>query len=391
MKKTLFSIVFSLLFCFFAATFSFSSEIPNEFLFIEGSAERNDQLDFFITNFNIEAVAAGYTITESKNDAAFTFRFAVSPNTIIDDEGKKQPALQDDNQFVIRISLVYNNTDDEVLYFDFFFTELDEMYEYTQSIFNKATIYIPPSDKEIIVEIKVPGEIDRGWQNKWLYLKLSVDYPISFFALQPTGLKGNGQAAYGEIYDPITGMISYVFMPLDHIINPRPGLTAGIEIQILNFISFAFNFHATLGDTATYSFFNMAASAELRFNIKTKNFLLQPYGAFMYPLNKSGVFKEVPLFAAGGGIEAGVRGGKNGSFFLNVNFLYYFGDVLMHNKYGPLYPLPKEIHYKRFTLGLGIGYKLGFANRKPRRQNDIPASLPDVSEEESIEPVPKEN
>ena len=42
----------------------------------------------------------------------------------------------------------------------------------------------------------------------------------------------------------------------------------------------------------------------------------------------------------------------------------YFGDVGRINPHGDLYPNPKVIHYRRSVIGLGIGYKVGFIDRK---------------------------
>jgi len=379
MKKTLFTIVFYALFCAFAAVSSLAQDIPNEFLYMEGSAVRQDQLEFFLTNFKIEAAGAGYTITETRNEAAFTFRFIISQNTVIDSGGNRVPAPPDDNQFVMRISLIKNAGSEEILTFDFYFTELLEMYEHTFSIFHRAVIYIPPSVREVIVEkevvvevereveVLVEGEIDRSWQNRWLYINLSVDYPISFYQLQPTGLKGANIGVYspGGLDENGEEILADV-MPLDHKIIPQPGMTLGLEFQFLNFMSLEINFQANIGDPRTYYFVNLFAGAELKFAIKTKYFMIQPYLGFLYPLNVSDEFKEFPLFAAGGGLEVGVRGGKLGAFFLNVNFMYFFGDVYRHNPYDPLFSEPPVIHYKRFNLGLGIGYKFGLIERRPR-------------------------
>ena len=372
MKRILFSSAFTSLFYLVAAVSVYSQSISNDFLFIEGTAEKPDHLEFFMTNFKIEAAGSGYTVTNSKNQAAFTFKFVISPNIVVDSAGNWVYAPPNDNQYVMKVSLIKNSNNEEILTFDFFYTNLTEMYEYTQFIFQRAAVYIPPASKSSVVEVEkivevekeveviVEGEIDRKWQNKWIYLKISADYPISFFMLQPTGLFAK-KAVYALGADNKPGEINV----LDHKIKPQPGFTAGVEVQLLNFMSLGLDFLLHLGDISTNKFVNLAGTASLLFNIKTKYFNLQPYGAFLYPFNVSDDFKEFPKFAVGGGIQAGVRGGKNGSIFLNVNFLYYLGDVYRHNPFMKLYPIPAVIHYKLFTLGVGIGYKYGFVDRKP--------------------------
>jgi len=109
----------------------------------------------------------------------------------------------------------------------------------------------------------------------------------------------------------------------------------------------------------------MAASAHLMFPMKLKNVVLGPYGAFLYPLNVSDAFSEFPMFFFGGGLQIGIKGGKSGMLFLDVNYMTSMEDVYMFNPYGPLLaPNPLEIHYKRFSIGLGLGYKFGFGDRK---------------------------
>jgi len=326
---------------------------PNEFLFIEGTAERNDHLEFFLQNFRIEAAGAGYTVIEKKEDAAYTFKFHISAHLIEDEKGVFHPAPSYDNQFIIRISLIDNANDWEILFFDFYFSNLDEMYEYNQALFQMATIYIPPDRKDIFLPP------DTRWQNKWFYISAAVDYPISFYALLPTGLHA-GQAAYNkDANDKITEL-----QLLNHIILPQPGLSLGVELQFLNFLSLGLNFQLNFGDTKSAFFLNMAAGGQLKANIKTEDFLLQPYLAFAMPLAVSPLFNEFPQFSAGGGFQAGVRGGSSGSFFIDVNFMYSLGSAFMQNIYGNLAPYPSQIEYNHFVFGIGFGYKFGFLNRQ---------------------------
>jgi len=321
---------------------------PNKFLYIEGSAERVEHRHFFMEVFSIEAIGAGYTVTKSKDEAGYTFKFYVTAN-MTEYNGILRP--DEDNKYIIRISLINNADNSEILFFDFFFNELDEMFEYTQSLFNMATVYIPPDRKEIYV---VP---DRNWQNKWLYFTASVDYPISFFALQPTGLLG-GQAAY---YEDAIGKKTPEH--LDHIILPRPGLTLGLEFQFHKSWSAGLSFHINLGDPQTVFFFGIAAGASIKYNIKTDNFIIQPYLSGLLPLNMSAVFNEYPPLSLGVGVQAGVKGGASGMVFIDVGFMYSLGDVYMKNPYDYA-PKPPQIHYKHFVFGISIGYKLGVFSRR---------------------------
>jgi len=359
MKRTLFFTVLLLL-----AISSFAQDIPNRFIFIEGTAENADHQDFFLRNFQMEAVGAGYTVTESKAEASHTVLFNVVPNTVTDSDGEEQPAPPDDNQYVIKINLVSNADDFEIISFDFFFTDLDEMYVHNRSLFQSATLYIPPFTEDDIIVIEA---LDNRWKNKWVYLRLSFDYPITFYLLQPDGLRGGRGLYAGDFENPDR------VTPIGHEIMAMPGFTAGLEFHILNIFSIELNFQMSLGDTRKTMFYNMAAGAELKFPIKFKNTMLIPYGAFSYPLNKSEeVFTEFPLYAAGGGIQFCARGGKHGAFFVDIKYMLSFSDAVMKNPYlvyeesKQLAPNPPEIHYKRSVIGIGIGYKIGLFNRKEK-------------------------
>ena len=327
-----------------------TSLLPNKFLFIDGTAQISGHHEFFLRVFRIEAGGAGYVVAGSREEAAYTFRFNVTANMVENDEGELQPAPEYDNQYILRISLLDNSTDAEILFFDFFFTDLNEMYEYTQSLFHMATVYIPP-DKDVYL-----GP-DRSWQNKWLYFRATIDYPISFFALQSTGLRGGGQAAYSQ--DNAGNSIA--LQHLNHIILPQPGLTIGAEVQFLDFLGAELFFKLNIGDPQTNFFINMAAGASVKFNIKIADFIIQPYLTGIIPLNMSTVFNQASPFAAGIGVQAGVKGGP-GIIIIDIGFTLSFGDFFMKNRY-TYAPLPTQIHYTHFAFGIGIGYKYGIINR----------------------------
>jgi len=355
MKKTLFFTVLLLL-----AISSFAQDIPNRYIFIEGTAEKAEHYDFFLRNFQMEAAAAGYTVTESKEEASHTVLFNVGPNT-------KTDSNEDDNLYVIKISLVSNADDFEILFFDFFFTDLDEMYVHNRNLFQTATLNIPPFTEDDMIVIE---PLDNRWKNKWIYFRLSFDYPITFYLLQNDGLIGERGLYYGDFNDPAR------VTPIGHEIMAMPGLTAGLEFQLLNFLSLELNFQMSLGDTRDNKFINMAAGAELKFPIKFKNTMLVPYGAFTYPLKKSDIFTEFPLYAVGGGIQFCARGGKHGAFFVDIKYMFSFSDAVMKNPYlvygenKQLAPNPSEIHYKRSVIGIGIGYKIGFFNKKEKPKKE---------------------
>ncbi|MDR1869401.1 MAG: hypothetical protein LBQ82_05410, partial [Treponema sp.] len=270
MKKIL---LFTLLLPLAAASFA-QDKIPNRFIFIEGTADRADFQEYFMTNFKAEAFGVGYTVTGSKREAAHTVKFSVSQNMVTGTDGIRRQAPPGDNQYVIKISLLRNSDNFEIIVFDFFFTDLNEMYDYNQFLFLKAVSNIPPitEDDIIVVQEQVRVQehvIDNSWKNKWLYLRASFDYPITFYELKDDGLIGGIGLYEGDFDDPIRTA------PIDHRVLAMPGATLGVEGQVFDFLSVEINFQINLGDTMDNTFINMALAAELKYNFKYfNNFVL---------------------------------------------------------------------------------------------------------------------
>jgi len=340
-KKALFFTVLSLL-----AASSFAQNIHQRYIFIEGTAVRTDHHEFFMKNFALEAVGAGYIVTENKDNAAHTLKFDITSNT-----------NTSNYQYLAKISLFRNEDGLEVTSLNFYYNNIDEVYEFTRTLFQNATLYIPILTTE---ELNAAQGLYQNWKNKWLYLRASFDYPITFYLLNDDKLVG-GQA----LFNPGNSQIS----PIDHEIWPTPGATVGLEFQFLNYMSLELNLQISLStnDFRDYLFVNLAAGLELKFPIKFNNIMLVPYGVFIYPLNMSPAFSEFPLFAFGPGIQLCARAGKSGTVFLDVNFTLSLSDAVMHNPYlftnNPLFPEPPVIHYNRYVIGIGIGYKFGFFDR----------------------------
>jgi len=342
MKKAIFLMVLA----FFSVS-SFAQDMKNRYLFIKGTAEGKGHYEFFIVNFTREAKSNGYVVTETESEAAHTLNFVVTPNT---------GAPSDENQYVVKISLLSNTDSLEIISFDFFFTDLNEVYKYTRNLFLDATLYIPLFNES---EFILAEQLRNQWKNKWIYLRASFDYPITFYELQGTGLIG-GSALHNSSDPNIND-------PQDHKIMAMPGFTVGFEFQLFNCFSVELNYQVSWGDTRNNYFINLAAGAEIKVPIKFQNIVLVPYGAFAFPLSISDIFTEFPLFALGPGVQVYARGGKNGAFFIDVKCLFSFTEAVMRNpwlEYGPQFAIePAVIHYKRSVIGIGIGYKLGFFNR----------------------------
>jgi hypothetical protein len=304
-----------------------------------------DQAVFFQENFTTETAGAGYTVTQDANDADYTMKLEVKPNMIRYDDGTTEQAPPDEKQNILLVTLVENKKDIEIVAFSFAFTTTEEMYDFNLYLVYEAMANVPmtkPGAAAIITD---------NWRNKWLYLRASFDYPITFYQLkEPDKLRGDKPP--------------YLALPLEHKISPFPAVTAGLELQYLNWMSTEVSFNLSFSDPFGHSFVP-AIQVEQKFPIKpSKNFMVEPYAAVSFPVATAINSLQFPRLGVGVGVQLGVRGGEMGAFFVDINYIHFLGDVVVKNPWVENYPKPDRIKYTRFVVGLGIGYKIGFFNRK---------------------------
>jgi len=302
------------------------------------------QAAYFRENFSMETRGAGYNLTENPDDADYSLLLEVKPNMVLYDDGKEEPAPPDEKQFVLVIDLVRNEDDADMVSFSFLFDDVDEMNDFNLYLLYEAMANVPFTK----VEDAVIVEESDLWRNKWLYIRASFDYPITFYELlDPKMLINNSNPSS--------------VIPLDHRISPFPAGTLGMELQYLSWMSTEVDVHICFSDPISNSLIPVI-TIEQKFPIKpAKIFMIEPYLAVSFPMETSSHVTKFPRVGAGGGFQLGVKGGNMGAFFVDINFIYFLGDVIMKNPY-PNYS-PSEIHYRRYTLGLGMGYKIGLFDR----------------------------
>ncbi|MDR0312410.1 MAG: hypothetical protein LBI14_02310 [Treponema sp.] len=339
MKKLCFILVF-LVFAASSASLV-AAEVQNISLYIEGSADSAEHLEFFTNHFTIEATVKGYVITRDRASAQNTLRFDVLPNIILYDDGTEEQAPSSEGQFIIRIEIRRNSDDAQLVSFDFPFTDLETMNEYTQNLFTRAVVSIPLPE-EIIIDT---------WRNKWIYIRASLEFPITFYVLK-------GPSVAHDLVTPgITDM-------LDNKTMAMPAATIGVEVQFLNFMSIEPKFQIAMENLGNTQYFSMAAGLEIKFPLKfIRHVMLEPYIAGSYPLFVSPTFLQFPLFGVGGGVQLGIKMGSSGILFLDINYMYFFRDAETKNYLGPTWS-PSVIPYQRSVIGIGIGYKFGFIDRR---------------------------
>jgi hypothetical protein len=271
----------------------------------------------------------------------------------------------------------------EMVSFGWPFAELEDMFEHNQFVFYRAAVLIPSISDSALADLAERAQmtsVDNDWQNKLVYLRVSLDCPIILYPLRGTGLFG-GQAIYEG--PTLENPGEKIFL-LNHITMAQPGVTIGVEVQPLDFLSVEFNIKAGFGDPYDLYYLNLAAGLELKFNIKTQYLMIQPYGTFVFHLSPlfapSPAFTEdgFPLFEYGLGVQFSIRAGSSGILFVNLGFLTSVSDIFMENQYkdnngNKVWPNPPQIHYGhslfgdiffgRFVFALSIGYRHGFISR----------------------------
>ena len=367
-----------------AASCLFAEELYDRTLYLEGSALRSDHMRFFYDHFKMDAETLGIPLVNSRHEAAYIFKFDVAANLILYDDGTYELAGLEDKRFVLEISLINNEDDEELISFGYLFNDVEEMYEVAQFLFFRAVVYLPPAvflvdsteSAEAImlglppVSESIPSSTDDNWQNKLLYIRASLGFPITFYNLRPDGLIGGI-----GIYDGSFASPSRV-APLDNKVMFLPAVTVGLELQFFDFMSLEVNFQAGWEHLNDQDLLNMEAGVELKVPMKfIKNVVISPYASFSAPLPNpisltpsalGSVYYEEniqSIFAIGGGVQLGLKGGASGSIIVDINFKYSLGDSIMNNHYGYLYPKPVQIHYRRSVIGIGVGYKFGIVNR----------------------------
>jgi hypothetical protein len=326
------------------------------------------QAEFFQKNFAMEISAAGYTVTENVAEADYSLRVRVSPNT---GGGVSGPAPPGEHQYVLQITLIRNNDNSQVVSLSFGFTELEEMYNHNLSLIYQTLANIPlgkSGDDKTLVKFVVGKEGERydWWRNKWLYLRVSLDYPISYYRIKKTDLHDDGFVYEGSISSPTRSsrMTSQVIA--------MPGATVGLEVHFLYWMSFEANIELRLWDTAGRASFPIPGiGAQLKFPLKpAADFMVEPYVAGVLSKNNAdpSLF-SFTRYSIGAGIQVGVRNGTSGIIFFDFNYMYPISEVTTRNP-DTWYPKPDILHWDRFVVGLSVGYKLGFLSRGVKREEN---------------------
>jgi hypothetical protein len=318
-----------------------------------------EQQAFFADNFKMELMGANYAVVDNQNDSDYTMTLTITQD--VDDNYEDESGTGQVERIinVLTVSLQDSKDGREILQFSWAFENLEEMYEWNLHLIYQAMANIPLT--------KITGVPDTNhWRNKWLYIRASFDYPITFYANpDPSG-------KYSTAKEDDT---RYSYTAFDHVVRPFPGFTAGLEFQFLNWMSIEGDFQINFGDPFSTAFIP-AINIELKFPLKpSRHFMIEPYGAVNLPTTTATDTIQFPLLGVGGGIQLGVKGGSMGAFFVDINYIYYLDKVITKNNDLDK-PNPATVSWTRFSVGLGIGYKIGFFNRNKEDPGDTVVVMP---------------
>jgi hypothetical protein len=305
-----------------------------------------EQQAFFAENFRMELIGANYTLVENQQDSDYTMALSITQHVEDTYEDENGETVVDQIVDVLTVSLQDSKDGREILQFSWAFEALEDMYEWNLHLIYQAMANVPLT--------KLSGMPDTDhWRNKWLYVRASFDYPITFYAYpEPVAITGNTPSGGGQVD----------YSKLDHKVLPFPGVTLGVEFQFLNWMSVEGDFQVNFQDPFSNSLIP-SIGLELKFPLKpSKHFMIEPYGIATFPTFTATDTLEFPTLGVGGGAQFGVKGGSMGAFFVDVNYVHYLGKVVTSNN-DVSKPNPPRISWNRFSVGLGIGYKIGFMNR----------------------------
>jgi hypothetical protein len=310
---------------------------------------------FFAENFKMELVGANYAVVDSQADSDYSMNLAITQD--VEDAYVDETGAEVAGQIIniLTISLQDSKDGREILQFSWAFETLEEMYEWNLHLIYQAMANVP------LTKLTAAPDTNH-WRNKWIYVRASFDYPITFYA-NPDPL------AIQEPASNASPGSQPAWDVLDHKVLPFPGLTLGAEFQFLNWMSVEGDFQINFGDPISTTFIP-AINVALKFPLKpSKHFMIEPYGIVTFPTPTTTGTLSFPKLGVGGGIQFGVKGGSRGAFFVEANYVHYIGKVETKNT-DTVKTEPSTIKWSRFSVGLGIGYKVGFFNRN---KDDEPA------------------
>jgi hypothetical protein len=312
-----------------------------------------DQQVYFHENIKMEALGAGYSVTDNAIDSDYTLNLIIRPNMVMYEDGTEEMAPPDEPQYSLELSLMQTETREDLVRFSFFFTELEEMNNFNLYLFYQAVANVPFTKVTGLIESTDIIEIvdDDLWRHKLLYLRLSLDFNIPVYNpdIKQYKITVNDRSSY---------------YPIDHRIPYGPGLSLGIELHFLNWMSAELGLNLLVGNVIgiNYNFSPVGTiDLSLKFPLKlAKHYMIEPFLGIAFPLAL--IEANLPIFGVQGGVQIATQAGNMGGFFINLRGEYDFGKAYTSPPASS--DIDRRIGWTRFVIGVSAGYKLGIINRK---------------------------
>ncbi|MDR1970283.1 MAG: hypothetical protein LBQ46_00015 [Treponema sp.] len=315
--------------------------------------------------FSQEISALSYVVVDSGAD--YDFNITITDVMDILDDGTSMPAYQLTRAerdayglrlYELQVTLTDNKSGGQMLLISSMFDVFEDLYEIELPLTSQILANIPRTKNTGIF-------LSDMWRNKRVYLSFAADLPLAFYTIVKPAVLWTGSADAGfRGRDADTDNTQIV-----------PGLIAGLEVQFLDWMSAEANFAMMFGDSFGNTFTPSVQIKAPKFIWKPAiHFMIEAYPMVEFEMSTSPILVK-PRMAAGGGVQFGIRGfGGNtgdavGAFFLDLNFRYSIGETVYAPEGRPVgkpgYD-PASSSFNHYVLGISVGYKIGFMDRKPK-------------------------
>jgi hypothetical protein len=305
-------IVLILLLC---AVFSLYAQTNSAAVFVPpvtGIGSKPQDNELFFKQLVFEVTYQKFKLAKDKKDAEFSLVATLSEQT--DDPG----------HYILKLAIVDNKTN--------------------TSRSDGSLVYEAPEDiKDLFPSLvytllyTIPSDSGKdNWRNKWLFAGVSAIWSPRIYSSESllTHLTGFGGGVFTEYH-------------LMDFLSVETGFE--IATDMIKVIS---------KDEESYTNILLEIPVMLKFVIKPgDHFILQPYAGVQVnvPFDKTTVPPAISWLA---GFQYGVKAGP-GVLFIDPRFSMDIGESNMDADHSV-----KDLTFQRYTLHLGIGYKLGFFTKR---------------------------
>jgi hypothetical protein len=289
---------------------------------------------FFNDNMKSEVRGANYLVVDSKQEADYTVNLSITREEDYDD-----PTVM---VSVLNLSLIRNEDSYEVVQFSWEYYEVEEMYNWNLYLVYQAMANVP------MTKVFDAPHTDH-WRNKWLYVSPQVNYTFHAYYFEgSTGLSWDFNAA-----TPIGGAVDVEL----HFLNWM-SVETGMELSFETFPKSAIYKQTDKAKTEPGDFSATTVLFPLLIKFVWKpylHFMVEPYAGVGLNMGINRDNLIIPFLSVLGGAQWAVKLGERGGIYLDTRFGWDLGNGQI--------PGNIDVTFHRYTITVGLGYKIGFFNR----------------------------